>query len=192
MKGEPVANKKTDGFSCPSCDGSLVSKEVHEHVVLRCLDCGGIWLSRETIDKIKEGRDESIEWPDNLSEYAGELEVEPERKMECPGDGAALVSVKYGSSSVIVDVCPVCGGVWFDHGEFGKVAEDISDAEVEKTSLDYLKNFMRDLAEVVTGDKTASEELGDAGKTWHLFINRLAIDHPLLHSFVVGAGESFA
>ncbi|MBB3208095.1 hypothetical protein FHS27_003922 [Rhodopirellula rubra] len=36
--------------------------------------------------------------------------------MQCPRDGATLVSTKY-EGEIVVDQCPSCGGVWLDSGE---------------------------------------------------------------------------
>jgi Zn-finger nucleic acid-binding protein len=176
---------------CPVCGTGLLPREFHDEVVAKCPECGGMWFDSEELLRAQQHLDSSIVWPERLAGYADTLEVKRDRSMVCPRDEVALVSIHYGPSAVVVDVCPNCSGIWFDHGEFEKVARDLQEASVSKTSLEYLKDVAYEIGDLFTGKKSLSEEIEDIGKTWHLVKNRLAIDHPLLVNFVVGMGKSF-
>ncbi|MCP4133567.1 MAG: zf-TFIIB domain-containing protein [bacterium] len=43
--------------------------------------------------------------------------------MECPYCGASLVEKKY--HGVVVDVCAMCKGIWFDYGELKQVVDGV-------------------------------------------------------------------
>jgi Zn-finger nucleic acid-binding protein len=186
-----VTQEKATDLFCPACGYALVSKQFLDETVEKCFECGGMWFDADELRRAQERKDDSIVWPENLLGYAEKLKVRSDRKINCPKDGAELVSLHYGPSEVVVDVCPKCRGVWFDHGEFNRVVEDLEDASVSKTSLEYLKDVAHEIAEVLTGEKSFSEELADVRKTWHLFKNRLAIDHPFLENFVEALGKTF-
>lgn len=177
---------------CPACGASLVSKKFHDEVVEKCSACGGLWFDSDELLRVQQCLDDSIEWPDSLLNYGEKLEEKAGREVACPKDGAALVSVHYGPSAVVVDICPECSGVWFDHGEFAKIARDLADASVDKTSVEYLRDMAHEMADLFTGEKGMAEEVKDISETWHLFKNRLAIDHPFLKNFILGLGRSFA
>jgi Zn-finger nucleic acid-binding protein len=176
---------------CPSCGEKLLSRRYRDHVVEKCPSCAGMWFSAQELQRAREEGDASIDWTQKLLEYGRKLRVKKGRRMKCPQDGATLAAIHYGPSEVIVDICTECRGVWFDHGEFAKVARDLEDASVDKSSVDYLKDFAHEVSELVSGDKGLSEELKDVQTTWHLFKNRLALDHPLLESFLETMGKIF-
>ncbi len=186
-----MQEKPTDLF-CPGCGANLVSKKFHDQVVEKCYQCGGIWFDAGELRRAQEHLDDSITWPENLLRYAEKLKVKTDRQLTCPKDGGALVAIHYGPSEVIVDICPKCRGLWFDHGEFVKVADDLEEASVDESSLEYLKDLAREISEVVTGDKNTAQEIKDVRRTWHLFKNRLAIDHPLLENIIEAIGKTFA
>jgi Zn-finger nucleic acid-binding protein len=176
---------------CPSCGEKLSSRSYHNHVVEKCPGCAGMWFSAEELQRVRKDSDESIDWTGKLLEYGNKLRVKEGRRMKCPQDGAELVAIHYGPSEVVVDICTKCRGVWFDHGEFAKVARDLEDASVDKSSIDYLSDFAHEVSDLVSGEKGLSEELKDVQTTWHLFKNRLALDHPLLESFLETIGRIF-
>jgi Zn-finger nucleic acid-binding protein len=187
-----TGKEKKAGAKCPSCGTKLSSTRFLNETVDRCAKCGGMWLDGGELQRMGGRLDDSIDWPENLADYGRQLEVKPDRSMTCPRDGTALVAVHYGPSEVVIDVCPKCSGVWLDRGEFARISKDLEDAAVDKSSVGYLKDFVHEIAELVTGRKSLSEEARDVRETWHLFKNRLAIDHPLLRNFIIGLGGTFA
>ncbi len=188
-----MTQPERDQLKCPACASPLKSIQFLNQAVEKCLDCGGMWFDADQIQRAQGLKDSSINWPESgIPEDSKKLTVEEGRKMVCPKDGTNLVSVRYGSSEVVVDICPECRGLWLDYGEFSKIAGEFESVVVEKLSLDYLKDFAHELGELFTGHKNFKEELKDVSKTWHLLLNRIAIDHPLLENFVKGIGKTFA
>jgi Zn-finger nucleic acid-binding protein len=184
--------KEKSELLCPVCGYGLASKQLHSQVVDKCFECGGMWLGSEGLSKARHQIDDSIDWPDDLLEYARKIEVRTGRVIICPEDKTVLVSLRYGPSAVMIDICPECSGVWFDAGEFNSFVDDLKSASIDKSSLGYLKDVVHEITEVITGKKGVAEELEDVKKTWHLFKNRLAIDHPVLRNFIEGMGKTFA
>ena len=58
------------------------------------------------------------------------------RALLCPRDGSAANLERHpgGLGEFVLDVCPKCGGAWFDHGEVSKLT---GDREIEKLIIDY-------------------------------------------------------
>src|SRR2546422_6084690 len=56
--------------------------------------------------------------------------------LHCPRDGSTAVLKKDEGprGSFVIDVCPTCGGAWFDRGEVSKVA---GDREIERKIVEY-------------------------------------------------------
>ena len=56
--------------------------------------------------------------------------------LRCPRDGSAgvLKEERGPRGALIIDVCPRCGGAWFDRGEVSKVA---GDREIERKIVEY-------------------------------------------------------
>jgi Zn-finger nucleic acid-binding protein len=94
-----------------------------------CGDCGGVWLTADVLQEL--GRCQSRVW----IELGGRL-AQPRRPFErrpsrpCPTCRLALEasSFSYGSS-VRVDRCPACRGVWLDHGEPERIARYLATEE---------------------------------------------------------------
>ena len=68
-------------------------------------------------------------------------------KRVCPKcKNVKLVSVPLGKSSIVIDWCPQCHGMWLDHDEFGSVTKylkhelyNMPSKEMEKKALDEVK-----------------------------------------------------
>ena len=94
---------------CPD-DAHLLQVETSGKVTFAvCRHCDGIWFSREAI----EGRDRV-----SLSEPVSVLRKNdnPEQARSCPQCGFRLDKEKV--EEIVIDVCPKCGGVWLDPGEY--------------------------------------------------------------------------
>ncbi len=106
-------------MNCPKCKELLVAKQVRGTEVDRCPACGGIWFdnseleailqhSRSELRPLSRGREE-----EELNRQAG----------KCPRDGQKMMRVcSAKDSSVVLDVCPQCSGIWLDVGELDKLA----------------------------------------------------------------------
>jgi Zn-finger nucleic acid-binding protein len=60
--------------------------------------------------------------------------------LRCPSDGSRLVEVE--RSSVLIDACPQCRGVWLDRGELDKILiqeRQLSSSDPDEDFLDEVE-----------------------------------------------------
>jgi len=94
-------------------DGVLVDK---------CSTCGGVWLDANELEMLKYDKGKGKD--DLLTEARNEVIQEKKRLITvvglCPKcQGHSLKS--FVRSGVEIDQCPVCYGIFFDHGELQRV-----------------------------------------------------------------------
>jgi Zn-finger nucleic acid-binding protein len=89
-----------------------------------CPACKGIWLFKDELrtlkNKVEHG---SIRW---LNDEINNIEKTSAiaRKRPCPKcKSVRMVSVLFGKSSIVIDWCPQCHGMWLDQDEFDSVTE---------------------------------------------------------------------
>lgn len=80
-----------------------------------CHACGGRWVPSASVEDWKEIRD-----------FVAPAEPSPahdKRAAVCPEGHGFLRRVRVEELGFALDRCPRCGGVWFDHGEWERLAE---------------------------------------------------------------------
>ena len=106
-------------MKCPKCQTETLGEfSVHGVAVDRCASCAGIWCdAHELVELLAE----EASYVATLRRGHAKEEMEG-KKGRCPRDGSELLRV-YSSieSSVILDACPDCRGIWLDGGEFAKL-----------------------------------------------------------------------
>lgn len=114
----PRPPAEDSSISCPA-DGAVMSKVSLSGVTVdHCPSCGGIWLDggelRAILDAGRGGRAQV----DALEELGGvEPEVRPQPLL-CPRDRQRMsVHRDPKQDHIEFDLCPKCGGVFFDAGE---------------------------------------------------------------------------
>ncbi len=139
---------------CPLCKCELVQEQYQDEIVNRCPDCNGLWLNKNTFDKLTSERhvltDASIPY-----EYVkGPLENRVQY-LPCPSCNKPMVRENFRSiSGVIIDKCGD-HGVWFDADELERVRCFIANGGVDKSqdksilstaeALDTLRSRVNDL-----------------------------------------------
>jgi len=102
---------------------------------------GGIWFDNYELRKFDEPHEEV---PAVL------LELVPERtdlprlpRYECPVDGTPMQRHVFSyKQAVEIDECPLCGGIWLDWGELGKIRELYPDAAARQMVADEIVEGM--------------------------------------------------
>ncbi|MFK7999774.1 MAG: zf-TFIIB domain-containing protein [Polyangiales bacterium] len=100
-------------MNCPRCDKSL-----HASTALRahsCRECGGRWVPSASVEEWRELR-ESVP-------PAAPKPGHDKLAAVCPEGHGFLRRVRMEELGFSLDRCPRCGGVWFDHGEWDRLAE---------------------------------------------------------------------
>jgi Zn-finger nucleic acid-binding protein len=113
---------------CPNCRSNLSSKTIRTCEVYFCMECDGIWVSRETFCRL--GNILSIDLkPDEHSKLKlfkprdVKKSGEPLIARICPQCNIGMQQFNYAyDSNIFLDRCPKCCGIWADAGEMIQVA----------------------------------------------------------------------
>lgn len=106
-------------MNCPACKSELIVIEKEEIELDYCPNCRGLWFDEGEL---------ALLWEKGgvKEELAPVSEAPPartaERKRSCPRCRRKMEKRLLGKDSkVVVDVCPVKEGLWFDAGELAAV-----------------------------------------------------------------------
>jgi Zn-finger nucleic acid-binding protein len=100
-----------------------------------------------------------------------------------------MVSVLFGKSSVMIDWCPQCHGVWLDKGEFEAITAYLREELGAMHPKDIEKLAAEDIERVWSGGpETRVQELLDARAAVSALINATIFDHPSLFKLCTTAG----
>ena len=114
-------------MDCPACKGVVVVVEYERIEVDYCTDCFGVWFDAGELELLLERL--SL---DGAAFTMQELLALPDAKVAekvrpCPICRKKMRKVHVGSGpEVLVDVCPVGHGVWFDGGELNQVIRQLA------------------------------------------------------------------
>lgn len=168
--------------ACPLGDGTLSRYRVFDMDFEGCRWCKGVWLVHDELRKLKNKEDDgSLRWLndeienlDNTSMVAG--------KRACPHCAPAkMVAVIFGASSVMVDWCPSCRGIWLDRGEFQAIVDYLKDELDAMPPGQIAARLETDLERAVKGGpESRLAELRDARAAWSALVNAKIFEHPNL------------
>jgi len=124
-------------FVCPKCNDVLDRQPVREVEVDTCSQCGGIWLDRGELVKLKLAAGGRALPPVEQDSEAAR-KVPPTSgvvKLPCPACSGTLTPLQVGE--VAVDLCSECRGLWLDRGEL-EVALRALEEEHDPALIDAL------------------------------------------------------
>jgi Zn-finger nucleic acid-binding protein len=160
-----------------------------------CPKCHGMWLTKDELRKLKnEVGIGQLHWlnseVDDLEKTAAVAGMHA-----CPKkDGGKLVSVSFGKSSVVLDWCPKCHGVWLDRGEYDKVMEYLTNELGNSTMKDVEKEIADEVKKLWKGGPEGRlAEIGDIAAAVTTLINFAIFEHPTLTKAMLtaeGAGHN--
>ncbi|MCP6726437.1 MAG: zf-TFIIB domain-containing protein [Patescibacteria group bacterium] len=170
---------------CPTCNISLEKSFVAGVEVDNCPRCYGLFFEEYELAQAKDARDRDLRWLDiELWRDPEHFHVASGKKM-CPADRMPMYEVRYGDSSIRVDVCNVCRGVWLDRGEFKDIIGYLRKEANEKVLHHYLHTVSEELWEVFSGPEILREELLDFIAVVKLMQYKFAAQHPALTQLIV-------
>ena len=105
---------------CPKCEGSKLKEPSSGTQVLRCYECGGMWLAADEAKAL--ALDGTIVDPASmLPTKSGASDA---RTGFCPKGHGLLIRarVEIEEDPFYLEQCPHCVGIWFDHGEWHRLA----------------------------------------------------------------------
>ncbi|MCK5027162.1 MAG: zf-TFIIB domain-containing protein, partial [Candidatus Pacebacteria bacterium] len=115
-------------MKCPNCSTNMHSVQTQSHLGIhimldQCPTCGGLWFEGRELYRVKHGEAQQIASGVPLINKEKLREnVVVKKKLFCPKDGQKL-DVFFDPvfpKEIEVERCSVCGGFWFNRGEFMK------------------------------------------------------------------------
>jgi Zn-finger nucleic acid-binding protein len=163
---------------CPSCRTQLSVPQDHEDSVTTCARCGGAWYVGQALRLTKDAADADLNWLDfQLWKDWDSLELEPTDR-PCPGCDRALVEVRYAETSVRIDCCPICEGIWLDPGEFETIVAELNSEALSRPFPEYVTASLKEAREIIAGPESLGSEWRDFTTVLRLLQYRVLSDHP--------------
>ena len=105
-------------MNCPRCSEKMVNTNSSGIATASCLYCNGSWVSSKALEFLLEKEPSAPK----KSEFqkAFQTRAEAGTKRVCPDCQSQTLYVNH-IRGVEIDLCPKCGGVFFDEGEIKKI-----------------------------------------------------------------------
>jgi len=169
---------------CPICKISLKEATFHNVGVNYCSKCLGIFFEEEELRWAKDEKDKNLNWLDiDLWKDKRKFKISPGQKL-CPICCLPLYEVDYGDSQIKVDLCNLCHGSWLDRGEFKKIINYLKEKANYEILNNYLKNLLKEAAEVFTGPETFKEEILDFLTILKILNYKFVTQHPVISRII--------
>ena len=149
-------------MNCPNNHKGEMEKVLFHNVeVDYCPECLGAWFDHEELAHAKNDKDAQLNWLDfDIWRDKAKFTMSPKDR-RCPACRTAFVEVAYDNSSVKIDFCKHCRGIWLDRGEFKQIMVYLKKKADYEILHKYTKNLIIQLWEVFKGPEKFREELGD-------------------------------
>jgi Zn-finger nucleic acid-binding protein len=179
---------KVTSDNCPACRNILNLYSIASMEFEGCPKCKGIWLFKDELRELKnkvEGG--SLRWLNDEIENIEKTGVVATNRPCVQCKTVKMVSVIFGNSSIVVDWCPQCHGMWLDRGEFDAITDYLRGELPQMHSKEIEKRLAEDLKRVVTGGpESRFDELRDSTAAVHALINATIFEHPTLFGLITG------
>jgi Zn-finger nucleic acid-binding protein len=124
-------------MDCPRCTVEMSEIKREDGTLLRCADCGGLWVDVTDLNKILLHANLPA-----LSAIGGYVNADEITGM-CPACNVDMVVVEGGERrSLSYDTCESCGGIWVD-GEEDEPAAELDWNTAAKQIVRFFKPFAK-------------------------------------------------
>ncbi len=184
--------KQTTGDSCPACGNALGLYTVFSLDFEGCPKCKGVWLVGDELRKLKNREaDGSLRWLNAEIENIDKASAIATKRHCVKCAGVNMVSVIFGTSSVVIDWCPKCHGIWLDRGAFEAITAYLRDELGHAQPKEIEKQAAADMKHAVTGGpESRLDELRDAKAAISTLISATIFQHPKLLDFMANVSRS--
>jgi len=166
--------------SCPKCNAQLKPKSVGPVEVDECRKCKGIWFDKDELRRAKDTTDSDMNWMDfEIWKHEDRFKTKPS-EINCPSCKTQTQTIEYGATSVEVDYCPSCQGIWLDDREFKKIIESLEQELVSKSFSEYVRSSIEEAKEIITGPESLMSEWKDFVTVLRLMQYRMFVENPKL------------
>jgi Zn-finger nucleic acid-binding protein len=117
-------------LTCPKDQTELTHIDIEGLPVDQCPTCGGYWLIRGELETLAGHHKVTLD-PVVVGEVATTAS-----ENKCPTDGTPMRQHEFGDhSSIKIDQCPTCQGVWLDSDELNGIMQYIHQHEHSEPTL---------------------------------------------------------
>jgi uncharacterized protein len=183
--------KATNG-KCPACGEALDLYSVFSMEFEGCPKCHGMWLVKDELRRLKNRTEEGrLHWLNDEVDNIEKATVIPTARSCVKCEGVKLLSVVFGKSSIIIDWCPKCHGLWLDRGEFDSIIEYLNAEATRATPKEVEGEIARDLKKLwAGGPESRVAEAADTAVAISALINATIFEHPALFRLCLAAAEA--
>jgi Zn-finger nucleic acid-binding protein len=173
---------------CPACGNNLNLYSIFSMKFEGCSKCKGIWLIKDELRELKNKvEDGSLRWLNDEIENMEKTSVVSTKRPCVKCKTASMVSVIFGKSSVLVDWCPQCHGIWLDRGEFETITDYLRHESMRMHPKEIEKQAAADVKRIWSGGpESRLEELLDAKAAVSALISATIFEHPHLFKLCMG------
>jgi Zn-finger nucleic acid-binding protein len=180
-------------MKCPKCKKELSDKiKIGDVKIDRCPKCGGLWFEKDELRLAKDKKAPEAKWMDveikdksinwfQLELWKDKMKFKAKKEIKyCPTDKIPLYSLNYDDSSIEIDVCGVCHGIWLDRGEFKKIIDYVKNKSEYEILYNYTKNLAQETKEIFVGPESIKSEVVDLLILVKLLKYKLMVQYPEL------------
>ncbi len=180
IKGSTVKGPVSD--VCPDCATALHRFEAFGVEFEGCPKCKGVWLFKDELIRLKDKVEHGwLRWQNDEVENIGKTGARESSRLCVKCRKSKMFTVLFGKSSVAMDWCPHCRGIWLEKREFELITEYLTKeqggakpAQVEKEAMDELKRLWKG------GSAGRVEELRDVYADLGALLSASIFEHPAL------------
>lgn len=148
-------------MNCPKCKTLLHKKNVKGTEVEECAKCEGIWFEKDELRRIKDQIDSDLNWMDfdiwkHPEKFAG-----ADHRINCPACHQPMSVLNYDQTTVEIDYCTQCRGIWLDKQELQQIIDALEEELLTKSPSDYVKATLEEAKELLTGSESFVSEWRD-------------------------------
>ena len=186
IKGAREEGTTTD--ACPTCGTHLNNYKVFRMSFEGCPKCKGIWLIKDELRELKNNLwHGSMRWMNDEIDAVEKASARKTDRACVKCKSVKMVAVTFGKSTIIIDRCPQCHGMWLDRGEFKSLTDYLWSEEVGMKPGEIEQEALEELKKVWTGGpESRLEDLRDAFAASSAILSATVFEHPklfyLLHS----------
>jgi len=148
-------------MKCPNNHTSFQEMKIGNVKVDRCSECKGIWFNKDELRQAKDSQDEYAKWFD-FDLWDNEKNFKPTQSLRlCPIDQIPMFKIKYEGSTVEINVCKKCFGVWLDKDELKNIVEFVKGRSAYDLLHNYTKSVIEEGKEIFTGPEGLKSEVSD-------------------------------
>ncbi len=171
-------------MECPNKHGELQKVLFHDVEADYCPECIGIWFDKGELAHAKNDKDKQVNWLDfDIWRDKARFAISPTDR-RCPVCRIPFVEVAYDNSSIKIDFCKHCQGVWLDRGEFKQIMVYLRKKSDYEVLHHYVKNLVLPLWEVFAGPDSLREELADFLMLIKLLKYKFVTQHPVVEALI--------